>query len=99
MRIDEYERDEAEEKTFEDIASQMYYDEESDKSDFFFSVSVTQIAVCLVLAAALFVMSFFGNFREKVCEAADYFASFELTKDDIDGEVSAIKEFFGDVGL
>lgn len=76
-----------------DDISFMYCDDKSDGRDFFFSVSVTQITVCVIMAALLFAMSFFGGFKEKIADGADYFQSFELTKSKIGEEISAMKDF------
>lgn len=95
-----YEENEAlneENYTFEDIASQMYYDDrENENKDVLFSLTVFQIGVCIIMTAALFLMSFTGGLREKITEGLDYIQSFELTKSDITDEIDAMKEFFSD---
>ena len=74
----------------------MYYDEAKEKTDYIFSLSVLQITLCILMALMLFIMSFFGSFKEKTGEAVEYFKSFELTKNDITDELAAMKSFLSD---
>lgn len=72
---------------------QLYYENEGDKKSDFFSVSIFQITLCVLLTAVIFLMSFMGGFREKMCEATDYLQSFEIVKEDVKNEITAMKSF------
>lgn len=85
--------DEASSESFEYEA---YSDKKTDGGDYIFSLSVLQITLCILMVIMLFIMSFFGTFKEKTREAVDYFQSFELTKKDIADEISAMKSFLND---
>lgn len=74
----------------------IYYSRKHDRNDTLFSLTVFQIVVCVILCAVIFLLSFTGSFREKIGEGFDYFQSFELTKDGIEDEIAAMKEFISD---
>lgn len=80
----------------ENFEYEAYSDKKTDGNDYIFSLSALQITLCIIMTAILFIMSFFGSFKEKTREAVDYFQSFELTKKDITDEISAMKSFLND---
>ena len=76
--------------------AEIYYNSEENEKDPLFSLWVLQIVLCIFMTAVIFLMSFFGGFREKMIEAADYFQSFELNGKFIFEEIEAMKNFITD---
>lgn len=77
----------------DDIISQMYFDDKVQEKDYLFSLTLFQTVLCIILTAIVFLMSFFGPFKAKLIEAADYFQSIELTKSGVKEEIEAMKSF------